>query len=209
MLEDKLIIFLRGVMKRFYPELKLSEAEQGFTLIELIITLVFAGIILAIAVPSFNTMIRNNRLSSEANNLVAALNLARSEAVTRGDRVTVCRSLDGANCNAAAGNWEDGWIVFHDPLNSGTVGVVDTVAGVTEELIRVYPAVSDALTLRTGALIDDYVSFLPQGQVRVKNGGIGNDTFRLCDSRGVNFAYSVSIIATGRLVTSRTALQCP
>ena len=50
---------------------------SGFTLIEMIVVMVFAAIILTIAVPNFNTLIRNNTLATQANELVSALSLAR------------------------------------------------------------------------------------------------------------------------------------
>ena len=64
------------------------------------ITLAIAVILLTIGVPSFNTAIKNNRLTTATNDLVAVLNLARSEAVTRGLRVTVCKSADQATCTS-------------------------------------------------------------------------------------------------------------
>lgn len=178
--------------------------NRGFTLIEVIVVMVFAGIILTIAVPNFNTMIKNNRLATQANELVSSINLARSEAVSRGDRITVCRSLNGSSCNSSSGHWEDGWIVFHDPLNSGAVGVVENAG----QLIRVYSGLQGDLTLRTGATFADFMSYLPQGQSQ-GSGGLGNDTFRLCDSRGAASAYSITVIATGRVSTSKTATSCP
>ena len=183
----------------------LSVDKRGFTLIELITVLVFAGIILAIAVPNFKAMIKNNRLATSANDFVATLNLARSEAISRGARVTVCRSDDMATCNNSASHyWEDGWIIFQDSENTGTVGAVD----LGDELIRVYGPLGSGLTMRSGTTVNKYVSFLGQGQSR-GNGGLGNDTFRLCDSRGKDSAYSIIIIATGRVITQKTTLSCP
>lgn len=181
--------------------------QSGFTLIELIVVLAFAAIIMTFAIPNFNTAIRNNRLSTQANDLVSALNLARSEAVTRGDRVTVCRSLNGTSCNTSAGNWEDGWIVFHDPLASGTVGVVDS----GEQLIRVYAGLDGDNTLRSGDNYTNYVSFLAMGESRgnASDTDAEDDEFRLCDSRGAAAAYTIEIMLTGRVQTSRTATSCP
>ena len=61
-----------------------SAKSSGFTLVELMITLAIAGILVAVGIPSFNSTISSNRLTSYANELVTALNLARSEAVKRG-----------------------------------------------------------------------------------------------------------------------------
>ncbi len=62
----------------------------GFTLIELMVTLA----VLAIAVPSYTSLITTNRIASGVNELAASLNHARSEAAKRGLRVTVCKSAN-------------------------------------------------------------------------------------------------------------------
>jgi type IV fimbrial biogenesis protein FimT len=65
------------------------QSSRGFTLIELMITVAILAILLGIGVPSFVDFIRNNRASTQANELATALNLARSEAVKRGLPVTL------------------------------------------------------------------------------------------------------------------------
>jgi type IV fimbrial biogenesis protein FimT len=93
----------------------MKKAYTGFTLIELMIVLVIAGILLAMATPSFSNVIRNNRLTAESNNLVTSFNVARSEAIKRRGTITVCPSSDQATCTG--GGWEDGWIVLEDSTN--------------------------------------------------------------------------------------------
>jgi type IV fimbrial biogenesis protein FimT len=61
----------------------------GFTLIELLITIVVLAVLLTLAAPSFRDVIQNNRVTAQANELVSALNLARSEAVKRGRNAQV------------------------------------------------------------------------------------------------------------------------
>ncbi|MBN8772197.1 MAG: GspH/FimT family pseudopilin, partial [Thiobacillus sp.] len=64
--------------------------KRGFTLIELVVTLAVAGILLGIAIPNFQLFVMNNRMASQANDLITALNMARSEAVKRAANVMVC-----------------------------------------------------------------------------------------------------------------------
>lgn len=87
-----------------------SSPQQGFTLIELMVTIAVMAILLSIAAPSFNNALLGNRLGTQANNLVASSLAARSEAIKRNAAVTVCASADGATC-ATTGGWEQGWIV--------------------------------------------------------------------------------------------------
>lgn len=82
----------------------------GFTLIELLVTISIAAVLLAMAVPGFVSTINRSRLSGAANELVASLQYARSEAIKRNLAVTVCRSDDQATCSAGSGPWP-GWIV--------------------------------------------------------------------------------------------------
>jgi type IV fimbrial biogenesis protein FimT len=92
----------------------------GFTLIELVVTVAIAAIVLTIGVPSFQQLIADNRITAQVNQFVTSLNIARSEAVKRNSRVRVCKSSDGATC-AASGDWQQGWMVFSDLDNDGTV----------------------------------------------------------------------------------------
>lgn len=90
---------------------------RGFTLIELMVTIAVMAVLLGIAVPSFNDALLGNKLSSHANSLVASINMARSEAIKRNRRVTLCASADGATC-ATSGGWEQGWVVQYDADNN-------------------------------------------------------------------------------------------
>lgn len=91
----------------------LSLAASGFTLIETIITLSIACILLAVAIPSFQTTIQSNRMSAAVYNFMTNLYLARSEAVNRGIGVVLCPSSDGESC-ANTIRWDDGFIMYVD-----------------------------------------------------------------------------------------------
>lgn len=91
----------------------MSRRMHGFTLIELMMTLLVASIILTMAVPGFRGLIQNNRAATQSNELISALSLARSEAVKRGARVSVCPTANQTSCTAGV-DWSIGWMVFVD-----------------------------------------------------------------------------------------------
>ncbi len=84
--------------------------ERGLTMIEMMTALVVVAVLFAIAVPSYRNASLGSRLSASANDLLASVQLARSEAIKRNVAVTLCASADGATC-AGGGGWEQGWVV--------------------------------------------------------------------------------------------------
>lgn len=109
-----------------------SQAHRGFTLIELIVTMAVLSIVLAIATYSFKDLLFQGRVTSAANELVGALNLARSEAVTRGVPVVVARI-------GSDNSWAGGWNIFVDNDNDGALD-----SGEVE--LRIYPPLRGGVT---------------------------------------------------------------
>lgn len=166
--------------------------KLGFTLIELLITVALAAIIVTIGIPSFRTAILNNSRTAQVNEFVGVLSLARSEATKRGLRVTICRRLNDTTCATDTTSvWENGWIVFVDQNQDG---VID--AG--EQILKIYGAIPNNFTLRTGGTFTQSIAYLPNG-VSSSNNNFGTDTFNLCDSRGVDQARFVVVSITGRV----------
>ncbi|KRG66444.1 hypothetical protein ABB27_13805 [Stenotrophomonas terrae] len=93
-----------------------GRAERGFTLVELMVTVVVLAVLIAIGMPAMNGLINSNRLTTQSNELVGAIQMARSEAIKRNAPVSMCGSLDGLTC-AAAGNWTH-WLVVLDSDDS-------------------------------------------------------------------------------------------
>lgn len=90
---------------------KTAALSHGFSLVELMVTVAVVAIVAALALPSLTSVINNNRLTSQANELVSGLQTARSEAVRRNAPVTLCGSADGSTCAGTDDPWER-WIVL-------------------------------------------------------------------------------------------------
>ncbi len=179
--------------------------QAGFTLTELLITVTVIGVLAALATPLFEDFIRNERLTAKANEMLSTLYYARTEAVKRNRRVTVCKSENpGAaepTCNTTATpGWESGWIVFVDG-SAAVAGNGTREAG--ELLLRANEALGNDLELEPLAAsptISGYVSFTPRGTARQAGvGGVAQQgVFRLCDGRGIEFARAIELFPTGR-----------
>ena len=170
----------------------------GFTLVELMITLAIAVILLTVGVPSFSTMIKNNRLTAATNDLLAAVNLARSEAVTRGHRVTVCKSADQVTCVSDSG-WEQGWMVFTDQNDNAAYDPTGTPA---ETLLRVHSALGSQITATgTSAPVEDYISYVASGQSQQTDGSFQAGTIKFCDDRAGDVGKNLVVSSTGRART--------
>lgn len=174
----------------------LRRAQRGFTLLELVTTVTVAGVLLTVAVPSFFNTSRNSHAAADTNELVSALSIARSEAIRRSGRVSVCHSSDGASCG---GGWADGWIVFVD-----TAATDATDPPVVGTVLRVSPPPTGTPAITGGS---DWIRFLPRGYAR-SQGGAMPVTFTIavqgCTGQQ---ARTVQVNGVGRATAAR--LNCP
>jgi type IV fimbrial biogenesis protein FimT len=172
----------------------------GFTLMELFVTISIAGILFSIAVPSFSEMIRSNRLTTYSNELVTALNLARSEAVKRNQQVIVRKTGTG---------WENGWQVFVDVDRSSASkqNVFNdngdtTLCEPTEDcLLKTYSGLPSPYTLRASNTMVSFVRYQPDGT------SSSFDSFALC-TKATPDAYTTKLIiinAMGRVQMGKDA----
>jgi len=170
-----------------------NRTQAGFTLYELLITVLVIGVILTFAVPNMQDFTRNSRMTSTANDMHAAFHLARSESSRAKSNITICPSGDGASCG---GTWEDGYIVFVD--EDGDL----TVDGGTDSVLRRHDAIAEGVSL---AVADDatYFSYASTGLGRPNVGGnTAVSQVVMCDNRG-------NIIAAGGNSAARLFVVTP
>lgn len=99
--------------------------QNGFTLVELMVTIMVLAVLATIAFPSFQSTLRSNRIATASNELIASLALARSEAVKNRRGAGVCASSAGSTCDGKS--WADGWLVWADTNGDGGLSAGETV----------------------------------------------------------------------------------
>lgn len=170
--------------------------SRGYTAVELLFTVAIAGLVTALAVPNFRNFILNNRAAEEANALIGALALARSEAVTRGVPVSVCSSTDDATC-ADDPDWTTGWIVFTDA--NAPLGSVDAGGAQPDTLLRALPALRTGSELAADA---NFVAFAPTGFL---SGAAGINFDLDIDECTGNHNRAISVNLQGRAAVANAA----
>jgi type IV fimbrial biogenesis protein FimT len=187
--------------------------QSGFTLIELMFVIMLAAILLGVGIPSFRDFIRNSRMTTAANDLIADYNLARSEAVKRRVTITLCKSDDGATCDEDPNTAFTGWLVFVDDANPIVAAATDGDGAVdaNEDILRIR-SIPDTIEVKADGVI---TTFLPSGFPDDTPGPTATPLdplteVVLCDSRGnaigtggVSAARGLRISPTGRTTLSR------
>lgn len=165
------------------------------------VTVAVTAILMGVAVPSFNTLMLNNRSVALGEDIASALNFVRSEAVKRGGRVSLCASNDGATC---AGNWVDGYIAFVDNAAADDAG-----AAVVGNVLKVWeaPANGAAITVQRGGLDISFIRYTGLGTLaRIGGNNVINVDSLMTNCTG-NSARRTSVGLSG--IVSIVGVACP
>lgn len=176
------------------------QRQSGFTLYELMITLVVVSILLSVGIPNLMEFRKNSEMASLANDLLSAFVLARSEAPRTKTNVTICPTKDPLEAIPICedhNDWETGWVVFIDA--DGDIEVDDPA---TEPVLRRYPAIPEDYEIEIEGN-NDFFSFGPNGLGRTDV-----DTSKVfsgmtvCDDRG-------NVVGAGGWSTARRLVVSP
>lgn len=180
--------------------------QAGLTLFELMVTLAVAILLTAIAIPSIDGLLSSNRATEQANSLVTAMTVARTEALTRGAPVAVCAKASSSSSDTTCGSasdWTNGWEVFVD--NGTTTG---SYSSADETLVRLFGDLSGSAQVTASA---SFIRFLRDGSLdsAVHSGA---ESFRFAQNvSGAVSVRCVQINAVGQLSTDKIAstASCP
>jgi type IV fimbrial biogenesis protein FimT len=160
----------------------------GLTLPELLVSLAITSIMTFAALNKLPQLIQSNRMTGEVNRFVAALQLARSEAVKQGRRFVLCPQTEQRLCGRHA-DWENGWLLFASE---------DREREADEPLILAAPPLAEFIEMSSGNQRKRIV-YQPDGS----SGGT-NSSFTFCDRRELAKPRVICLSNSGRPRTSLT-----
>ncbi len=206
----------------------LIKKQTGFTLIEAMVTLSVLAILIAIGIPSLIDFLQNNRLTTHTNTLVATLNYARGEAITRNRAVNLTAVSPGDSTN----EWGPGWTIWSDFDNDGQIDDCitpptncvdfngDSIVNDTEIIREITPGGATmidgpnniagiSLAEVDASLKSSTLSYRGNGTLAV-NLGLGvNIAFTICDKRTGEKGRQIEISRTGRARLTNNHYLCP
>jgi len=158
--------------------------QQGFTALELIITMAIVAVLLTMGVPAFQNYSWNLRMKTAMDTLQSDLKLARGQAISHNSKTVICPAGGEHDCSGQE-EWQDGWIVFTD-ING------DRKKQASEPLLK-YSGALARLSINSSSS-RTYLRFFPNGTAPGSNA-----TIRFCDRRGAAYSGSIMVSNSGRI----------
>jgi type IV fimbrial biogenesis protein FimT len=161
----------------------------------MMITILIAAVLMAIGVPMFRDTIARSRLTEQTNDLVAAVTIARSQAITANQQISFCRADNDTDtaCSGTTGAWEF-WLINNA---AGTVlrrGTVPTYSGAIEV---------------TSTLTNDQMTFASDGLARTNAVLVAGEQIIVCSNHGAtDNQRTITLGAGSRVSTNRASGAC-
>lgn len=177
--------------------------QGGFTLLELVITLIILAIMLTMGLPAMSKMIQSTNVRQAANTLVRDFNIARSHASDLNQNVTLCRrkSTTSTDCRGAGTGlgWNTvGWVIFVDDNQ-------DAVPDTAGQFLKITDSISKIAVDHNGVSgnqFDGSVRFFADGTVRDALGRLATVDFDVCSSNSSVTGRVVDMNSRGNIRTS-------
>lgn len=150
----------------------MKHKSDGFTVIELLVTVAMAAIIVTMAVPSLRSLVQDNRSATAGNSFLTALNLARATAVQSSVPVSICPKDSASQTCSTQNDWITGWIVFKDADDNGALAS-------SSDILRVFRPLQNGAVMKgdcigsTSSTCPTFVTFEPTGALNLDSSTSG------------------------------------
>lgn len=171
----------------------ISYPQQAFSLIEALVTLALLSTLASIAIPSLSSTIQGSRQTTQTNQLIGALNYARSKAITNRGMVSLCAG--NASCSNST-RWQQQILIFSDANRDGLLNPEDT-------LLVVVSLAENYSWNWSNFRNQNHMSYKPDGTTHSLNG-----TFTLCLQGQPTRAVAINTSGRARLATPSTINAC-
>jgi type IV fimbrial biogenesis protein FimT len=172
---------------------RIRASNTGFTLIELMVVLAILAIVVAFAAPSLERFVVRNRIFNITNDLLAAINFARSEAISRNQCVSICPVGDPrvADPKCTANNeGSPGWAIF---INGTCAAPTDQLTNTDpNELLRIREQLPQNYTIANASGETFAMTFNPRGQALV----------------GAGFGAMINVVPPGGIADTASRVIC-
>lgn len=168
---------------------RVRRSGRGVTLLEALVVVAVLGTLAGLAAPAMSALRLRHAMQAQAEDLLGSLMLARSEALKRQERVTVCPLGADAQC-ASDGSWAQGWLVFVDRD-------ANAQRGPQEEIVQLHGPLPPGLSFTGNGQVDRYVSYGADGRSKQLSGLFLAGTLSLCRS-GAPQGWRLVINALGK-----------
>ena len=195
--------------------MKHQPPPSGQSLIETLSVLVIVAILCGLGATSFQHMQTKIQVHMAAEDMLSAVLTARTEALRRESRVTLCvahaapatKLCAPAGAGSAAnfqGTWQQGWLMFEDANSNG-------IWDANELLLQQHPALSEKVWAQGNATVNRYISFGASGRSLALNGAFQAGTLSFCDAQNRQAqGWLLVINAVGRPRLERSQMNaCP
>jgi type IV fimbrial biogenesis protein FimT len=194
--------------------------SDGFTLLELMVTVAITAILLTVGLSGMKTMNERGKLREQLSTIESSLKYARAEAVSRVTPVVVCATTDGLNCRVGGEElWDRGWFIFLDTDQDGAY-TPGECADDEDCLLRYFPSITGAAAGSQGSLsvraLSDKMTFGSDGTITLEGGGTTSLVIRICMATSKTKAANdetesatLTVNPNGSIRAIRGAAVCP
>jgi type IV fimbrial biogenesis protein FimT len=166
-------------------------AARGLTLLELLTVIAIVAVVTSLAIPAFSSIRDSNAMATSVNLFVTQLHLARSSAVTREQRVTLCPASNPQTCSNDHTAWREGYLIFQDNNKNRQRDIND-------ELISYQEKSDSKIKIVSSSQARNSITYRPMGRA-----WFSNTTVRFCHSQRPELNRAIIISNNGRVRHSK------